>query len=326
MPSASDSTRRVSRLRCLSGLAAFLVAGLRNSGTGNVGAAEYPVVSVEEGIVYSKVGDKELQLDLARPEGEGPFPALVFIHGGGWQGGNRAAYRGEIEYVAARKGYVAITVGYRLTDPDDKMKARHPFPDQIHDVKAAIRWLRANASQYKVDPDHFGAIGASAGGHLSLLAGLTDAKSGLEGTGGHPEQSSRVQAVVNYFGPTDMTYYMNSEIYPKEGPVYGMVTRLLGGTDKEVPEQYRLASPIAHVTPDDPPVLTLQGDMDPLVPHKHAELLDEKMKAAGVPHDLVMFKGAGHGFPGESGKKAQRLTYEFFDKHLKTKPKSDAGK
>jgi acetyl esterase/lipase len=166
-------------------------------------------VVVEENITYGKAGDTELKLDLARPQGEGPFPAIVFIHGGGWSGGSRQAYRGQIQE-AAKRGYVAATISYRLMKFDEKKKqtttAAPIFPAQIHDAKAAIRWVRANAKKYHVDPDRIGVTGGSAGGHLSLLVGLTDPASGLEGESGNPEQSSRVQAVVNYFGPTDMVF------------------------------------------------------------------------------------------------------------------------
>ena len=166
-------------------------------------------ITLEENITYGKAGDTELKLDLARPAGNGPFPAIVFIHGGGWSGGNRQAYRAQIQE-AAKRGYVAATISYRLMKYDEVKKetttADPIFPAQIHDAKAAIRWVRANAKKYSVDPDRIGVTGGSAGGHLSLLVGLTDSASGLEGDSGNPDQSSRVQAVVNVFGPTDMAY------------------------------------------------------------------------------------------------------------------------
>ncbi len=166
-------------------------------------------IVIEENITYGKAGDTELKLDLARPQGDGSFPAIVFIHGGGWYQGNRQGYRGQIQE-AARRGYVAATIGYRLMQFDESKKetttATPIFPAQIHDAKAAIRWLRANATKYHINPNRIGVTGGSAGGHLSLLVGLTDPASGLEGDSGNPEQSSRVQAVVNVFGPTDMVF------------------------------------------------------------------------------------------------------------------------
>ena len=271
-------------------------------------------VTVEENLTYGQGGDAELKLDLARPEGEGPFPAIVFIHGGGWFQGNRQAYKSQIRE-AAQKGYVAATISYRLMQFDQKQKetttAKPIFPAQIQDAKAAIRWLRANAGKYHVDPERIGVTGGSAGGHLSLLAGLADKKANLEGKGGHPDQSSRVQAVVNFFGPTEMaSAYETSSV--------AWIFRLfMGGTPDEVPATYKAASPVTYVSQDDPPVLTLHGDRDKLVPIAQAKLLDEKMKAAGAPHTLIILEGQGHGFGGKAREKAAKAMWDFFEKHLK---------
>jgi acetyl esterase/lipase len=150
-------------------------------------------VTVEENITYGHGGTAELKLDLARPTGAGPFPAIVFIHGGGWYQGNRQAYKQEIRE-AAKRGYVAATISYRLMLFDEAKRetttAEPNFPAKIHDDKSAIRWLRANAEKYQIDPDRIGVTGGSAGGHLSLLIGLTDAESDLEGDGGNPDEWS----------------------------------------------------------------------------------------------------------------------------------------
>jgi acetyl esterase/lipase len=269
---------------------------------------------VEENVTYGKAGDTELKLDLARPAGDGPFPAIVFIHGGGWSGGNRQAYRAQIREAATR-GYFAATISYRLMQFDQAKKetttATPIFPAQIHDAKAAIRWVRSNAEKYHVDPDRIGVTGGSAGGHLSLLVGLTDPASNLEGESGNPDQSSRVQAVVNVFGPTDM-----ASCYEKSSVAW--IFRLfMGGTPDEAAQQYKAASPLTYVSKDDPPVLTLHGDQDALVPVEQAKVLDDKMKAAGASHTLMVFEGQGHGFGGEHGKKAWDATWAFFDRHLK---------
>ena len=286
-----------------------------------IGLLNRPVQSadiiLEKGITYGKGGERDLKLDLARPEGEGPFPAIVFIHGGGWYGGNRVGYLGQIQE-AAKRGYVAATISYRLMQFDIKKKetttADPIFPAQIHDAKAAIRWLRANAKKYHVDPDRIGVTGGSAGGHLSLLVGLADKNDKLEGEGGHPDQSSRVQAVVNVFGPTEMASGHDTS------SVAWIFRLFMGGTPQETPNTYKAASPVTYISKDDPPVLTLQGDKDTLVPLAQAELLDKKMKAAGVPHTLIVLKGQGHGFGGEAQKKAMAAMWEFFDKHLKPEP------
>jgi acetyl esterase/lipase len=271
-------------------------------------------VVVEENITYGHVGKTDLKLDLARPQGEGPFPAIVFIHGGGWYQGSRGAYRAAIEE-AARRGYVAATISYRLMKFDEKHKqtatAEPIFPAQIHDAKAAVRWLRANAAKYRVDPNRIGVTGGSAGGHLSLLVGLTDAEDGLEGQSGHPNQSSRVQAVVNFFGPTDMAAC-------HEKSVVAWIFRLfLNGTPGESAALYKAASPVTYIDADDPPVLTLHGDRDKLVPVEQAVALDKKMKAVGASHQLVVLKGQGHGFRGDSHRQAAAAMWRFFAQHLK---------
>ncbi len=291
-----------------------LAASVLVVGWGLAGAAGCGEIQVEKDVTYGRAGDVDLKLDLARPaKGEGPFPAIVFIHGGGWSGGNRAAYRAAIEE-AARRGYVAVTVSYRLVKYDAAKKetavGEPIFPAQVHDVKAAVRWLRSQADKYKIDPQRIGVTGASAGGHLSLMVGLTGAGDQLEGESGHAEHSSRVQAVVNVFGPTEMT-----SCYEKSSVAW-LFRLFLGGTPEEAADRYRAASPVTYATPDDPPVLTLHGDQDALVPVQQATLLDEKLKAAGVDHTLIILKGQGHGFQGDKQKIATAATWGFFAKHL----------
>lgn len=264
-------------------------------------------VVLENGITFGKGGDIDLKLDLARPaEGKGPFPALVFIHSGGWNAGNRAEYDYPIQQVA-EKGYVAVTVDYRLTrDEIENGKTKYPFPAQINDVKCAVRWLRASAVKYRIDPDHLGAFGFSAGGHLALMLGLTEPSDGLEGEGGNIGYSSRVQAVVNSAGPTDLISY------PPENPDFYFVMHLLGGTLKELPELYKRASPLTYVKKDSPPILTIHGDRDPEVPLEQAKRLDAKMKEVGASHTLIIKKGAGHGsFHND------KAVWDFFDRNLK---------
>ncbi len=271
-------------------------------------------VVVEKNITYGKVGDVELKLDLARPaNGDGPFPAIVFIHGGGWAGGSRQGSLGRIQE-AARRGYVAVTIDYRLMQFDRNKKetatATTNFPAQIHDCKAAVRWLRASAEQFKVDENRIGVTGQSAGGHLSLLVGLTDPESGLEGESGHPNESSRVQAVVNFYGPTDIP-----SCYEKSSSPW-LFRLFAGGTPEESPAQHKSSSPTTHVTKDDPPVLTIHGDRDSLVPVQQAKLLDEKMKAVEAPHTLMVIKGTGHGFGGKYRERVEKARWDFFEKHL----------
>ncbi|MBI4614393.1 MAG: alpha/beta hydrolase [Planctomycetes bacterium] len=274
--------------------------------------AQAPAVVVQRGIVYGKGGDVELALDLAGPADEkGPFPALVFVHGGGWRAGDRSMFFPEI-LRAAERGYVAATVSYRLTSVEDAGKPRYPWPAQIEDVKCAVRWLRANASLWRIDPERIGAMGGSAGGHLVLLLGMADSSAGLEGSGGNAGESSRVQAVVNFFGPTELVRC--HETSPGGAP---LAEKLLGGTPREVPGSYRDASPVTYASADDPPALTMHGDRDAIVPIEQAKILDERLKAAGVRHDLAVFAGEGHGWQGAELERSVALMYDFFDRHLK---------
>lgn len=272
-------------------------------------------VTWDNNVVYGKGGDEELKLDIARPsEGSGPFPAVVFIHGGGWVGGNRAGFRGWAEQ-AAKRGYVSMTISYRLTqiDPETKL-GKVPFPAQIEDCKCAIRWLRANAAKYNVDTKHIGVGGGSAGGHLSLLVGLTDETHKLEGNGGHADQSSRVQAVVNVFGPTDMKTCWDTSAGARP-----FIQGLCGKPD-DPKNSFKAASPVTYISSDDPPILTLHGSADTLVPPSQATLLDEQLKAAKVKHELLILEGEGHGFKGEKQTQSMEAMWKFLDTTLKAKP------
>lgn len=292
-----------------SGLTALLVA--TSSFIAAVTCRAEDDVIKEKPITYCEIAGETLQLDMVRPAGEGPFPAVVMIHGGGWEGGSRAGYLGALPAMAKR-GYVAMTISYRLTKPDASGKAKYPFPAAVNDCKCAIRWLRANAAKYKVDPERIGVTGGSAGGHLSLMLGVTSASDGLDGEGGYADQSSRVQAVVNIFGPTDMPH-----IWKSKGGAAPIVKRFLGGKLDAIPDVYKKASPISYVKKDLPPMLTIHGTADTLVPPDQAERFDKAMREAGAQHTLLLLNGQGHGFQGEGAKKSIEATVEFFDKHLK---------
>ncbi len=259
-------------------------------------------------VVYTKAGGVDLKLDLARPaEGAGPFPAVLVIHGGGWRAGDKAGNRGALAEFAKR-GYVAISPQYRFAPKD-------LFPAQVHDVKAAVRWLRSHKDEYKIDPDHIGAVGFSAGGHLSLMLGVTDPKDGLEGDVPAGSPSSRVQAVVNYFGPTDLGA---SDLPDATKPI---LNEFLGGTPTEKPEATAKASPLNFITADDAPILTFQGTKDPLVPFSQAEKLTDAMAKAGVAGRTELLLGAGHGWRGSDLDHTMAETYAFFDRYLKSAPK-----
>ncbi len=237
-------------------------------------------VELIEGIEYGKAGEKSLELDIYHPKNlNKKVPALIFIHGGGWKQGKRSDYRYYCQRFAHR-GYVVASVSYRLVQ-------EAPFPAAVHDVKCAVRWMRANAGKYNVDPDKLAVLGGSAGGHLSMMVGYSSDVPELEGNGGNPQVSSRVQAVVNFYGPTDLTteYARNHEI------VRGFFAKK---PYEELPEQYKLASPLAHVTADDPPTLIFQGTIDELVPVEQADVLARKLQEQGIPYVYDRLAGWPH--------------------------------
>jgi acetyl esterase/lipase len=260
---------------------------------------------LEKDIVYGKGGDTELKLNLAMPKtGDGPFPAVVCVHGGAWQAGNRTNLD-KLSELLAEKGYVAVTVSYRLA-PAAK------FPAQIEDCKAAVRWLRANAKKYKIDPDHIGATGFSAGGHLVCLLGLTGKDDGLEGTGGNADQSSKVQAVASFFGPTDLATKTWNDDAEKR-----FFVPFLGDTFASKPELYKRASPVTYVKKGAPPFLFFHGTEDKLVDVKQSRLLSAKLKEVGGSTKVVELEGAGHGWGEPKLQQTIDQMQSFFDENLK---------
>ena len=257
------------------------------------------------GIEYSNPDDQHLQVNLARPrDGAGPFPAVVCIHGGGFRAGHRDAYNALCLKLAER-GYVAMTVSYRLAP-------KYQFPAAVHDVKAAVRWLRANAQKYHVDPDRIGTTGGSAGGHLAQFLAVTAGVPEFEGTGGHPDQSSAVRCVVNVYGPSDFT-----QSYGKSVDAAEVLPLFLGGNVEQERRRHILASPLYWVTPRAAPTLCIHGTEDKYVAHEQAVWLIDRLKAAEVPAELLTLPGAGHGFKGEDAQKAEAALFAYFDRQLK---------
>lgn len=266
-------------------------------------AAAGPKVTTAYDVVYARVGDRELKLDLARPDAPGPHPAVVVLHGGGWRMGNKKELRPWVEALAAR-GYVAASVGYRLA-PD------HVFPAQIEDCKTAVRFLRTNAAAYGIDTDRVAAMGFSAGGHLAALLGLTDAAAGFDGNL-YPKESSRVQAVVDYFGPTDLAGFGTDDAAQRS-----MLGPLIGAKFADKPEAHERASPVKYVAKGAPPFLIFHGTKDWVVPVEQSRALATKLKDVGTAVQLVEVPGEGHGWVGPAGTGTTRQTFDFLAEVLK---------
>ena len=266
-------------------------------------------VLVARNLEYGRAGAKILHLDLYYPErSEKPVPLLVWVHGGAWRTGTK---EGDVVPMLplADGGYAIASVEYRLSQ-------EAVFPAQIYDCKAAVRWLRANASKYNLDPARFAAGGASAGGHLAALLGTSGGVAALEGDVNDLTQSSRVQAVVDWYGPADLLQIGVPPSDIKHNDPGSPESQLIGGALLEHKDKAAQASPITYVSKETPPFLIMHGDADRSVPFNQSELLHAALQKAGVDSTLIPEKGIGHGFSG-----AQYLppVREFLNRSLKSK-------
>jgi acetyl esterase/lipase len=271
--------------------------------------AEITNAAVQRDLVYKRVNGRALALDLYCPEKfSSPLPVIIWLHGGGWSRGRKEGHSPALSLVDG--GYAVASVDYRLT-------GMAPFPAQIEDCKAAVRWLRANASKYNLDPDRIGVWGFSAGGHLAALLGTSGGVQELEGDGDKLSYSSRVQAVCVVSGPGDLLQLYRdalaapAEMNPKVKPA---LEALIGGSPEQNKAKAMAASPISYVSKDDPPFLIIQGENDPTVPVSVTKSFFAALKAAGVDATLEIAAGRGHGV---GGPQFQPLIKMFFDKHLK---------
>jgi len=272
-------------------------------------------VQLVRDVVYGKGGKRDLKLDIVQPKERPaePMPVVVFVHGGGWSAGAKEmAVPRLVQF--AQKGYFCATIEYRLS-------GEAPWPAQIEDCKCAIRFLRAKAALYGIDPKRIGVWGSSAGGHLVAMLGTAGDAKEFEGEGGWPDQSSRVQAVCDWFGPADLTWAIPRDPARGRGTASNAVVKLLGGPGPDLMEKARLASPTTYVTPDDPPFLIMHGELDRLVPLSQSQKLRDALQKAKVEVKLQVVKAKGHGF---SSPAEVREALEFFDRHLKATPEEDA--
>jgi acetyl esterase/lipase len=257
-------------------------------------------VSLEKQLAYS--GGSRLAMDLAHPKGTGPYPAVVVIHGGGFSSGDRMGYDALILRLA-QHGYVAASVDYRLAPATQ-------FPAPVQDVKAAVKYLRANAQKFSIDPNRIGAIGDSAGGTLALLLGLTPGFPEFEGGGPNRDVSARISCVVTYSALTDFAHIAGKTAETET------LAGFLGGSFENTRTAYMLASPINWATPQAPAVLAIHGTKDSVVPIEQSERLVEQLKRTGAKAELLALDGAGHELQGRDAAMAEERALAFLDEHL----------
>lgn len=269
-------------------------------------------IEVRRDVPYAETANPRQALDLYLPKERDPsrpLPVLVFIHGGGWRNGDKSSGQGHLTRFVESGLYAGVSVGYRLT-------AEAQWPAQIHDCKAAIRWIKGNAAQFGLNPDKIGVWGTSAGGHLVSMLGTSGDVKELEGNlGSHVNQDSKVTCVMNFFGPENFLTMIRqpSSIDRTQGKDYPEAL-LLGGPVPEREALAREASPVTHVSAGDAAFFTAHGTKDPLVPFAQAEEIHAALIQAGVPSLLQEMTGGGHGFRSEV---LDQRVQQFFDLHLR---------
>lgn len=265
-----------------------------------------PGTKVLRELAYVQDGHERQKLDLYLPKEGTNWPLIVWVHGGAWRAGSKTRCPA-VRFIA--DGYAVASINYRLS--------QHAiFPAQIEDCKAAIRWLRAHAKEYGYDPNRIGVWGASAGGHLVALLGTTGDTNKFE-VGAYLEQSSAVQAVVDFFGPTDLGRLQEQAGLRSQldhDAADSPESLLLGGPLQQNLDKAAVANPITYVSADDPPFLIMHGDQDFTVPIGQSELLNEALQKAGVSSKFEVVPDAGHGFGGPEIDRALR---NFWEEQLK---------
>ncbi len=282
-------------------LGEILAEGFLKSGSRKTGFVAPEGVKVIKDLVYSEPKGSPQLLDLYLPEkAASPLPVIVWVHGGGWKNGSKENPRNAVWL--ATKGFAVASINYRLT-------SEAQWPAQIDDCRASVRWLRNNASKYGLDPKHIGAFGSSAGGHLVALMGTRPYK----------DEASRVQAVCDWFGPSELLTMPPNRVgngRTEEQVAQSNGAKLLGATVKDVPELAREASALDNVSADDAPFLIMHGSEDPGVPIEQSRKLNAKLQEAGVPSEFQSVKGAGHGGPLFATPEVRAKVEAFFRRTL----------
>jgi acetyl esterase/lipase len=260
---------------------------------------------VEKNIPFCTAGGEELLLDVFRPDTDEVRPGMVGIVGGGWRNCNKAGFE-MLCSVLASHGYVTANLSYRIAP-------KHPWPACMQDVKTGVRWFRAHAEQYGLDPTRVGALGSSAGGHLATMLAVTPSDAHFGGED-YPDQPTDIQAAVCMCAPTDMVALYE---YHKED---GVLTGIAGGTPDEVPEVYREASPATYISPDVAPCMFIHGDVDKTVPFEPTRRMSERLRECGVDSPFLALPGVGHGarlyVSAAASTSPMPQIIEFLAKHL----------
>jgi acetyl esterase/lipase len=267
-------------------------------------------VGAHRDLAYVPGGHERQKLDLYLPPTGSRWPLVVSIHGGAFRMGSKDGEAAATAGALVARGFAVAAINYRLS--------QHAiFPAQIEDCKAAVRWLRANASRYGYDPDRVASFGGSAGGHLAAMLGTAGDVKAFD-VGANPGVSSRVQAVVDFFGPTDFlqmdAHRLNAQAMVHDTPD-SPESQLVGGPIRDNPDKVARANPITYVTKDDPPFLIIHGDADLLVPHHQSVLLDAALRKAGVSVRFVTIPGGPHG--GETVAKGLSTALDWLASELR---------
>ena len=264
-------------------------------------------IEIKKEIEFAKVGEHSLKLDLYRPKNEAAPKLVVWVHGGAWRGGSRKSMplSSFLEH-----GYAIASVDYRLTPTA-------PFPAQIHDIKAAIRFLRANSSRFKINTDAIAIAGASAGGHLVALVGTTNGHVQLEGrVGQHLDYGSDVQAIISYYGASNLTSILAQSTPHGLGVRIPALQLLLKGQPEDKVHQARLASPVFHVDENDPPLLLIHGDQDPQMPINQSHELQGRYLEAELECQFEVIHGAAHGGKAFYDAERNSIALKFLENSL----------
>lgn len=294
---------------CVTALVSFCFLTSASSQTSSKKVPTPPKGIILERDIPYREGHARWVLNMILPEKKSsrPRPAVVLIHGGGWSMGDQYKFT-KMGYSFAEEGYVVMLPTYRLYRDA-------PFPACLEDVKNSIRWLRANAKKYNIDPDNIGAYGNSAGGTLALTAAITNGMKKFEGDGSHKDQSSDLQAIVGSGIVGDM-------LHPSHGKRANFAySNLAKGTDRDLSESkikktLKAASPTSYISKDVPPLLIIHGTKDDVVVIDSTDEFSEAMKKAGADITYLRYEGAGHGVMGQKGKETTPAMMKFFKKHL----------